>query len=125
MRSIIGRFLEHSRLYWFENGGAPEVFLGSADLMERNLDRRVEVLCRVADTSIVAHLREVVLQSYLTDTARAYLLVDDKYQHPVVAPDTTPVSAQDFLLEWCATTPSTKGAADDHAAEGATRDWSQ
>ncbi len=125
VRSIIGRFLEHSRLYWFENGGAPEVFLGSADLMERNLDRRVEVLCRVADTSIVAHLREVVLQSYLTDTARAYLLVDDKYQHPVVAPDTTPASAQDFLLERCATTPSTKGAADDHAAEGATRDWSQ
>ena len=76
-------------------------------------------------TTIVAYLRDVVLQSYLSDTARAYVLVDDKYQHPVIAQGTTPVSAQDFLLERCATTPSTKLAADDHAAEGATRDWSR
>ncbi len=61
VRSIVGRFLEHSRIYSFENGGDPQAFIGSADLMERNLDRRVEVLCPVLDRSLLEYLRETVL----------------------------------------------------------------
>src|SRR6185503_4394527 len=71
VRSIVGRFLEHTRIYYFLNGGHEEMYIGSADLMERNLDRRVETLTPVRDTEILAHLRDVVLASYLRDTERA------------------------------------------------------
>ena len=53
VRSILGRFLEHSRLFWFENGGEPAVWIGSADMMHRNLDRRVEVLVRLRDPHVI------------------------------------------------------------------------
>ncbi len=69
--SIVGRFLEHSRIYWFKNGGAEEVYLGSADLMPRNLDRRVEVLFPVRDPALARHLRYDVLETYLRDNVRA------------------------------------------------------
>src|SRR5436190_16909569 len=74
VRSIVGRFLEHSRLFWFSNGGHEEMYIGSADLMERNLDRRVETLSPIKDVEILEHLRDVVLQSYLQDTDRAFVL---------------------------------------------------
>ena len=74
VRSIVGRFLEHSRVYSFENGGEPQVFVGSADLMERNLDRRVEVLCPVLDRGLLEYLRETVLGAYLRDADRAAVL---------------------------------------------------
>ena len=50
VRSIVGRFLEHSRIWYFENDGKPQVYIGSADLMERNLNKRVEAVCPVLDT---------------------------------------------------------------------------
>jgi polyphosphate kinase len=106
VRSIVGRFLEHSRIYWFENGGRPEVFIGSADLMERNFDRRVEVLCPVSDADIANHLRTVVLDAYLRDNTRAYALVDDEYQKVRPEDGQPPFDAQQFLIDWYTANPA-------------------
>lgn len=77
VRSIIGRFLEHSRVYYFANGGNDELYLGSADMMERNLDRRIEVVFPVFDEQIKAHLRDSVLPIYLADNVNAWNLGPD------------------------------------------------
>ncbi len=101
VRSVVGRLLEHSRLYWFENGGAPEVYIGSADLMERNLDRRVEVLVPVQDPELRQHLREVVLGTMLRDTERTWTLTPaGVYERTRAAATDTPVDAQRALIEW-------------------------
>jgi polyphosphate kinase len=71
VRSIVGRFLEHSRLYYFQNGGQEEMYLGSADLMPRNLDRRVEILFPVLNAGIVRWLRDVLLEKCLADNKKA------------------------------------------------------
>jgi polyphosphate kinase len=60
VRSILGRFLEHSRVYWFDNGGEPEAWIGSADLMHRNLDRRVEVLVRLPEPPLADSVGELL-----------------------------------------------------------------
>jgi polyphosphate kinase len=67
-RSILGRFLEHSRVYYFGNDGSPEYWIGSADLMHRNLDRRVEVLCQVADPGCSGQLRDQLDLAFAADT---------------------------------------------------------
>jgi polyphosphate kinase len=77
VRSIVGRFLEHSRVYYFANGGQEEVYLGSADLMQRNLDRRVETLFPLEDATLVGQIREQVLEVYLRDNVRARVLCAD------------------------------------------------
>ncbi|MCB0257873.1 MAG: RNA degradosome polyphosphate kinase, partial [Anaerolineae bacterium] len=69
--SIVGRYLEHSRIYYFHNGGTEEIYLGSADLMERNLDKRVEVLFPIEEDAIRAHIVSEVLPGYLRDTVNA------------------------------------------------------
>ncbi len=70
VRSILGRFLEHSRLMAFENGGEPEYWMGSADLMHRNLDRRVEALVRVKDAAVQDHLKVLLHQLTRDDVRR-------------------------------------------------------
>jgi polyphosphate kinase len=74
VRSVVGRFLEHSRIYYFGNDGHGKVYLGSADMMERNLDRRVEVVLPVDDPAFLAHLRDTVLPMYLDDTENSWQL---------------------------------------------------
>jgi polyphosphate kinase len=100
VRSVVGRFLEHSRIYAFENGGQPEVYLGSSDLMERNLDRRVETLCRVADADLASHIRQGVLEVYLRDTERAYIQTADGYERVGPGKGWRRVDAQQALLDW-------------------------
>ena len=81
VRSIVGRFLEHSRVMYFANDGNEEVYIGSADWMHRNLSRRVEVVCPIDDPSMRAHLKDEVLQAYLRDNVNAReLLADGSYQ---------------------------------------------
>jgi polyphosphate kinase len=74
--SIVGRFLEHSRAWCFHNGGAPEYFIASADWMERNLDRRVEVAVPILDEGLRGKLRRL-LETYLGDNRQAWLLEPD------------------------------------------------
>jgi len=74
VRSILGRFLEHSRIFDFENGGDREIFCGSADWMTRNLYERCEVVFPVEDERLATRLREEILGSYLKDNVKARLL---------------------------------------------------
>jgi len=86
VRSILGRFLEHSRIFWFENGGAPEAFIGSADMMHRNLDRRVEVLVRLPSPDLVTEVGELLDQAFAPTTA-AWELRQDGTWTAHVAPE--------------------------------------
>jgi polyphosphate kinase len=98
--SIVGRFLEHSRVFYFRNGGAEELYLGSADLMHRNLDRRVEILFPIQDARLVRHLRDHVLATYLADSVKARRLRPDGTYEPVKPePGTEPLDAQRWLIE--------------------------
>jgi polyphosphate kinase len=98
--SVVGRFLEHSRIYYFENGGDEVIFVGSADLMTRNLNRRVEVLFPIEDRRLVRHLRDRVLELYLHDNVKAReMLVDGTYVRKAASDGEPPVNAQEQLLQ--------------------------
>jgi polyphosphate kinase len=95
VRSVVGRFLEHSRIYYFGNGGADEVYLGSADLMQRNLDRRVETLFPIEDSGLVAHIRDDILGVYLRDNMRARILLPDgSYRRAQPEDGAAPIDSQ-------------------------------
>jgi polyphosphate kinase len=77
VRSILGRFLEHSRIYYFHNGGDELIYVGSADLMPRNLNRRVEVLFPIESPRVIRRLRDRTLAKYLEDEAGARIMQSD------------------------------------------------
>ena len=98
--SIVGRFLEHARVYYFRNGGEEEVWLGSADLMPRNLDRRVEILFPVQDPRLRQIIVKDVLQIHLHDTVQARRLqADGSYERLGAPPDTAGLDSQDWLVQ--------------------------
>lgn len=79
--SIVGRFLEHARIYYFRNGGQDEVLLGSSDLMPRNLDRRVEVLFPVPDQMLRRSIIDNILNTHLRDTVKARIMLENGEFH--------------------------------------------
>ncbi len=100
VRSIVGRFLEHSRVYYFRNGGDDLLYLGSADLMERNLDRRVEAIFPVEDPILKGHIRDVILPAYFRDTVNARELGSDGVYTAVRPTDgEQPFDVQRWLME--------------------------
>ena len=97
--SVVGRFLEHSRAYYFRNGGDEEVYVGSADLMTRNLDHRVEVLFPLADRKLIDRIHEDVLVRYLSDTVKGRrMLPDGTYVRRKPADPKRPLNTQESLL---------------------------
>lgn len=102
VRSIIGRFLEHSRVFWFANDRAPELFCASADWLERNLLRRVEICFPILDPRLANHLYRDVLQLYLEDNTNAWELQPDGTYLPYQPGPSVPArSAQMTLLDQC------------------------
>jgi polyphosphate kinase len=91
VRSVLGRFLEHSRIFWFENGGEPEAWIGSADLMHRNLDRRVEALVRLPGREQVDEVGRLMDLAFEPTTAAWSLQAGGEWLHESKAEDGTPL----------------------------------
>jgi polyphosphate kinase len=106
VRSIVGRFLEHSRIFYFENGGDPDIYLGSADWMPRNLYERVEVMFPLKDPSLRTRVFEEILNNYLKDNGKTrWLRADGTYARAYrmdlskVSRNGTRFSVQDFFID--------------------------
>jgi polyphosphate kinase len=103
VRSIVGRLLEHSRIFYFENGGKPDVYLGSADWMPRNLYERVEVLFPLKDPRLCERVCTEILSAYLADTRKARILgADGTYSRPRSIRNGHGFSAQEHLMRLAA-----------------------
>jgi len=109
VRSIVGRYLEHSRIYYFANGGDEEIYIGSADWMPRNLYERVEVLVPLRDEMLRSRVRHEILDAYLADNRKARILLKDASYIPAWQPiygkrnrrppmGAAAFSAQEFLM---------------------------
>ena len=98
VRSIVGTFLEHSRIFYFENNGSPEFFMGSADWMPRNLDKRIEILFPVEDPELQKRIKHI-LDIQLADTKKAHLLKPDGSYEKVDQRGKTPLNSQMYFCE--------------------------
>ena len=103
VRSILGRFLEHSRIFWFAGGGDPVVYIGSADMMHRNLDRRVEALLRIKDPAHLAELAELLELCMDPGTSSWHLGADGSWTRHSTGPDGEPL--RDLQAHLIATRP--------------------
>lgn len=98
--SIVDRFLEHSRIYYFENNGNPEMYMGSSDMMPRNLLARVEVLFPVRDLRIMSNIRDRILRMHLSDNTKSWLLnPDGSYTKVTVAEGEPRIRSQEWFIE--------------------------
>lgn len=98
VRSIVGQFLEHSRIFYFENGGEEEIYCGSADWMPRNLFERCEVVFPILDPQLRRRIRDEILAAYLADNVAARLLQPSGEYIPSADTTHAPFQAQDFLI---------------------------
>ena len=99
--SIVGRFLEHSRVFYFHNAGKEEIYLGSADLMPRNINRRVEVLFPVKDQKLIRYLHDEMLQTCLADNVKGRLMqADGSYVRLKADGKKAAINSQEWLLDW-------------------------
>jgi polyphosphate kinase len=119
VRSIVGRFLEHSRIFYFANGGEPDIYLGSADWMPRNLYERVEVMFPIKDASLRGRIFEEILNSYLKDSEKSRILQSDGTYGRAFHPHSSRsnrngnrFSAQAFFVELAERKSQTKSAID-------------
>ncbi len=97
--SIVGRFLEHSRIFYFANGGNDEIYIGSADWMHRNLDRRVEAVVPIKDTRLKKHIKDEILSAYLKDNVNAQILKSDgTYQKITVESNDSEFNSQLYFV---------------------------
>lgn len=97
--SVLGRYLEHSRIFYFKNGGKERVYLGSADLMGRNLDLRVETVFPIEEERHIRYLRDEVLESYLKDNQSARIMTPlGEYVHVSPSGAAEPLNVQKWLM---------------------------
>jgi polyphosphate kinase len=98
--SIVGRFLEHSRIFYFHNGGNEEVYLGSADMMPRNLNRRVELVFPVQDPKLIRYIRDEVLATYLSEVAKArHMDADGAYSRDLHHSNQREMNSQEYFIK--------------------------
>jgi polyphosphate kinase len=97
--SVVGRFLEHSRIYYFRNAGQEIIYMGSADLMPRNLNERVEVLYPIEDPEMIRSVRDDILQTYFLDNTKTRLMLPDGAYRKLGRQDgQPPVNVQESLI---------------------------